>query len=157
MDGIKRWRDANEKPRDGCAGLRVSHWSGFRAPRYRDAWPVVTTGFKVTLQEDSSINYPPCRLLTSPGLPAGITAARYAPQPLPPALVTRPGIPLKHGVEGGRRRLASGTPATRGAHNSKTPRPQPDQSLVREPIPNRITAAIPVNAFRGCASTVIAG
>jgi len=46
-----------------------------------------------------------------------------------PAL--RVGIILKLLIEGGRRPFASGTPATRGAHNSGTLVQQPDQqSLV---------------------------
>ena len=85
-------------------------------------------------------------------LPAGIKVARLAPRPLSSAPVPRLGITLKHSVEGGRRQFASGTPATRGAHNSETLRQQPDQSLVRESIPTRVTVAVLVNAFSGAPS-----
>ena len=55
-------------------------------------------------------------------------------------------------VEGGRRQFASGTPATRGAHNSETLEQQPDQSLVRESMPSRVTVANLVDACPGAPS-----
>jgi len=50
---------------------------------------------------------------------------------------------LKHRVEGGRRPFASGTPATRGAHNSESVVQQPDhQSLIEnQPEPNHRSAS----------------
>jgi len=101
-------------------------------------------------------------LLTIPGfklrlnLPVGIQVAPLASPPLPFAPVPRLGIILKHRVEGGRRPFASGTPATRGAHNSEIPMQQPDQPLVRESIPSRTTEVLLVDAFLGSASIGIA-
>jgi hypothetical protein len=87
-----------------------------------------------------------------PDLPAGKKAARLAQRPLSCAPVPRPGITLERSVKGGRRPLASGTPARRGARNSETLRQQPDQPLVRESIPTRVTVADSVGAFPGASS-----
>ena len=58
--------------------------------------------------------------------------------------------------EGGRRRFASGTPATWGAHNSETSMQQPDhQSLVRESNSTRITVALSVDTFHRSLSSRI--
>src|ERR1039458_3306109 len=82
--------------------------------------------------------------------PAGVQVARLASRPLSSASVPQIGIIPKHRVEGGHRPVASGAPATRGAHNSETLVQQPDhQSLVRESIPSQVTEALPVDAFRG--------
>ena len=62
-------------------------------------------------------------------------------------------IILKHRVEGGRRPLASGTPAIWGAHNSEALVQQPShQSLVRESIPSQVIEAPSVGAFRALPS-----
>lgn len=79
-------------------------------------------------------------------LPAGIKAARLAPRSLSSAAVSRLGITLEHSVEGGRRQFASGTPPT-GRAQQRTPRQQPDQGLVRESTPTRVTVAASVDAF----------
>ena len=61
-------------------------------------------------------------------------------------------LPSNRRSESGRRQLASGTPAMRGAHNSERLEQQPAQALVRGPIPNRVTVATSVDAFRSDAS-----
>ena len=66
------------------------------------------------------------------GIPAGIPVTRLASRPLPRAAVSRLGIILKHRIEGGRCPSASGTPATRGAHNSETSVQQPDHQTLAE-------------------------
>lgn len=149
-----RMLSTNAKPRVNFAGLhRFATCRGFISSRNRDACRSVITGFRVALSEVSPIDLTSFSGFTPRlDLPAGIKAARLAPRPLSPAPVPRPGITLKQSVEGGRRRFASGTPATRGAHNSETLRQQPDQPLVRESIPTRVTVAVSVDAFPGAPS-----
>lgn len=139
----------NAKPRDEFAGLhRFATCRGFISSRHRDGCRSVVTGYKVALLDISSIDMP-----SIPGftlrldLPGGIQVARLAPRPLSLASVPRLGIILKHSVEGGHRPFASGTPATRGAHNSEKLRQQPDQLLVRKSIPSRIIEVFSVNTF----------
>src|SRR5258705_5834896 len=68
-----------------------------------------------------------------------VAHAGLSRRPLSSAPVPRPRIILRHRLEGGCCPFASGTPATRGAHNSETLVQQPDrQLLVRESVPSRI-------------------
>lgn len=145
----------NAKPRDEFAGPhRFATFRGLISSRYRDARRPVVTGFRVALSKVSSIGLPSIHDFTLRlALPAGIQVARLASRPRSSAPVLRFGIILKHRVEGGRRPFASGTPATRGAHNSETSMQQPDhQWLVRESISSRITVALSVDTFRGSPS-----
>jgi hypothetical protein len=148
----------NAKPRDEFAGPhRFATFRGLISSRHRDACRPVVTGLKVVLSEVSSIGLPSIhnfklRLAS----PAGFQAARLASRPRSCAPVLRFEIILKRRVEGGRCPFASGTPATRGAHNSEKPMQQPDhQSLVRESIPSRITVALSVDTLPGPPSRCI--
>ena len=123
----------NVKPRDEFAGLhRFATCGGLISSRHRDSCRSVVTGFRVALSEVSSIGLRSIQDYTLRlAIPAGIQVAQLASRPLSSAPVPRFGIILKHRVEGGRRPFASGTPATRGAHNSETLVQRPDhQSLV---------------------------
>lgn len=59
-------------------------------------------------------------------------------------------------LEGGRHPSASGAPAKLGAHNSGTWLQQPDHQSFSSGIPNRITVAFSVDAFRTSLSRRIA-
>ena len=89
------------------------------------------------------------RLHTKPRTPCRDSSGASRITPLAIYSGSRLGIILKHRVEGGRRPFASGTPATRGAHNSEIRVQQPDHHwFVRVSIPNRITVALTVDSFR---------
>ena len=140
---------ANAKPRDAVAGLHgFATCRGFVSSRHRDACRASRHRLESNTVEKFIdryvLNFRPTIRPKSPrrdpsDAPRGTTFS-YAP-------AFRPGINLERSVEGGRRPFASGTPAIRGARNSETLRQQPDQPLVREPIPTRITVAISVDAF----------
>ena len=130
----------NAKPHDEFAGLTTCHLP----------WPYFTT---------SPWRMPDCRyrrqsgavgrFIDRPVLYSRLHATRLRSRVLSSAPVPRPGITLRHPLEGGRCLFASGTPATRGAHNSETLMQQPDHKLlVRESIPSRIAEALSVDAFR---------
>lgn len=123
---------ANAKPRDEFAGLHTfATCRGLISSRHRDACRPVIAGFCVALLEVSSIGPPSIQVFTLRlTLPAGIEVSRLAPRPWGPAPVPRPGITLKHRVEGGHCAFVSGTPATWGAHNSETSMQQPNHQLV---------------------------
>ena len=131
----------------------VAGWHHVTATQGRS----VMTGVRVTLSEVSSIDCPPFRPHTKPEFPAGIKATQGSRTTRAAIQAACCGYPTRDTPQTQCRRWSSPVrfrhTRRRGAHNSETPRQRPGLSLVREPIPNRITSAISVNAFPGGAST----
>ena len=96
-------------PANNCRASAVSHLCGCVASRYRDAWPVRNDRLQSNNVGSFIYRVPPVfGFVLRLHLPAGIITTQLALR----ALAPRPEIPLKHNVEGGRRRFASGTPAS---------------------------------------------
>lgn len=140
-----------EAPRDGRGASRLPPmWLGVSS-RHRDACRPLITGYRVTLQDMSSIVLTSVSGCTTPASPRRDIRGHTAPRPQVPR--PRPGMILEHSVEGGRRSFASGTPAKYylwSAHNSK-PAAATVSADSSKSIPGRITEALPVDA--SCEST----
>ena len=147
----------NAKPRDAFAGLlRLVTWGDVDSPRYRDACRAVVTGFRVMLLEVSSIDLTSVFGFTLRlNLPVGTTVANSAT-----TFAVGSGDPDQNNPQTWCRRWSPPVrfrcTRKRGAHNSEKQSWKPDQSFVREPIPIRITLALPVNAYFGLQSIAIA-
>jgi hypothetical protein len=128
----------NAKPRDDYAGPdKFATCSGLISSRHRGACWTVVTGWRYR-----EFHRYVCSPITTSFYANRVTTSSSAPVP-------RLGIILRHRLEGGRCPSASGTPATRGAHNSEILVQQPDrQLLVRESLPSRIAETCSVDAYR---------
>ena len=152
-------RPVSAKPRDAFAGLQYcATGRGYSKSRCRNLYRPVLTGFIQSNVVGSFIYRAGLlyRLHTQPASPRGDNSGAYRAT----TIAICAGCPTQNHPQTWCRRWSPPVrfrpTRNRGTHNSETPRQQPNQPLVREPIPTRITVAISVDAFLGCPSIGVA-